>query len=79
MTLLVASPSTADDEDERERRLAIEDAQAARARAERPAMSLRRFEGRFARLEKTLEAEGLTLSEADPARIEALWKQLDAG
>ena len=45
VTLLVASPGTADDEDERERRLAIEDAQRARAEAGVPAMTVRHFPG----------------------------------
>lgn len=45
VTLLSASPGTADDEDERERRLAIEDAQRARADAGRPPMEVRIFEG----------------------------------
>jgi pimeloyl-ACP methyl ester carboxylesterase len=45
VTLLAASPGTADDEDERERRLAIEDAQRARAEAGRPPMTVRIHEG----------------------------------
>ncbi len=40
VTLVAASPGTADDEDERERRLAIEDAQRARAEAGQPAMQV---------------------------------------
>jgi pimeloyl-ACP methyl ester carboxylesterase len=45
LTLLAASPSTADDEDERERLLAIEDAQRARAQAGRPALTVRHYDG----------------------------------
>ena len=45
VTLVAASPGTADDEDERERRLAIEDAQAARARVGLPAMAVHVHEG----------------------------------
>lgn len=43
--ILVAGSATADDEDERERRLAIEDAQHARAEAGLGEMRVRRFEG----------------------------------
>jgi pimeloyl-ACP methyl ester carboxylesterase len=45
VTLMAASSGTADDEDERERRLAIEDTQAMRARAGRPPMTVRIHEG----------------------------------
>ena len=45
MTLMAASPGTADDEDERERRLAIEDAQQARTEAGLPRMTVRIHEG----------------------------------
>lgn len=45
VTLLAASPGTADDEDERERRLAIEDAQRARAAAGLEPMSVQVYEG----------------------------------
>ena len=45
VTLLAASPGTADDEDERERRLAIEDAQRARMEAGRSPIAVRTFEG----------------------------------
>ncbi len=45
VSLIAASPSTADDEDERERRLAVDDAQLAREQAGRSAMSVRRFAG----------------------------------
>jgi pimeloyl-ACP methyl ester carboxylesterase len=45
VSLLVASPGTADDEDERERRLAIDDAQAARVEAGREPMRGITFEG----------------------------------
>ena len=45
VTLMAASSGTADDEDERERRLAIEDAQAARIEAGRPPMTVRIYEG----------------------------------
>jgi pimeloyl-ACP methyl ester carboxylesterase len=45
MSVLVASPGTADDEDERERRLAIDDAQRARASAGLAPMAVRVFDG----------------------------------
>jgi pimeloyl-ACP methyl ester carboxylesterase len=45
VTVLVAQAATADDEDERERRLALEDAQQARRRAGRSAMRIRRLDG----------------------------------
>jgi pimeloyl-ACP methyl ester carboxylesterase len=45
MALLVAGSASADDEDERERRLAIEDAQAARMRSGLAPMAVRVFEG----------------------------------
>lgn len=45
VALLVARSSTADDEDERERRLAIEDAQHARAAAGLEPMAVRAFDG----------------------------------
>jgi pimeloyl-ACP methyl ester carboxylesterase len=45
VTVLVASPGTADDEDERERRLAVDDAQQARAAAGGEPMAVRYFEG----------------------------------
>ena len=45
VTLMAASSGTADDEDERERRLAIEDAQMARAQAGRSPMTVRIHEG----------------------------------
>ena len=45
VTLIAASSGTADDEDERERRLAIDDAQRARAEAGRPPMRVRIHEG----------------------------------
>jgi hypothetical protein len=44
VTLLAAGAATADDEDERERRLAIDDAQAARSEAGHGAMRVRVFE-----------------------------------
>jgi len=45
VTLMAASPGTADDEDERERRLAIEDAQRARTEAGLPRMTVHIHEG----------------------------------
>ena len=45
VSLIAASPGTADDEDERERRLAIDDVQRARAEAGVPAMTVRIHEG----------------------------------
>lgn len=45
MTLMAATSGTADDEDERERRLAIEDAQAARREAGRPELRVRIEDG----------------------------------
>lgn len=45
MALIAASPGTADDEDERERRLAIEDAQRARVAAGQPPMRVSIHEG----------------------------------
>lgn len=45
VSVLVAGPGTADDEDERERRLAIDDAQVARAAAGVPPMAVHHFEG----------------------------------
>ena len=45
VTLLVASPTTADDEDERERRLAIGDVQLARERAGLERMAVRVYDG----------------------------------
>ncbi|MEX1362697.1 MAG: alpha/beta hydrolase, partial [Nannocystaceae bacterium] len=45
VTLIAASPGTADDEDERERRLAIEDAQRVRDEAGRGPMTVRIHEG----------------------------------
>jgi pimeloyl-ACP methyl ester carboxylesterase len=45
VSLLAASPGTPDDEDERERRLAIDDAQAARAAAGLEPMAVRVFDG----------------------------------
>ena len=66
VSLIAASPGTADDEDERERRLAIEDAQRARAQAGLPAMSVRIHEGvghdlmRYRPDELTNELERLT-------------------
>jgi pimeloyl-ACP methyl ester carboxylesterase len=45
VTLLIAGSPTADDEDERERLLAVEDAQRVRTQAGRSAMVVRRYEG----------------------------------
>ena len=45
LSVLVAGAGTADDEDERERRLALEDAQQARAQAGLPVMQVRIFDG----------------------------------
>ncbi len=65
LTVLVAGATTADDEDERERRLAIDDAQAARAAAGLAPMVVHVFEGaghdlmRYRPLELTRELEVL--------------------
>jgi hypothetical protein len=66
VTLIAAGAATADDEDERERRLAIEDAQRVRAEAGRPALSVQVHEGvghdlmRYRPAELAREVERLT-------------------
>jgi pimeloyl-ACP methyl ester carboxylesterase len=66
VTLIAAGAATADDEDERERRLAIEDAQRVRAEAGRPALTVQVHEGvghdlmRYRPAELAREVERLT-------------------
>jgi len=68
VTLMAASPGSADDEDERERRLAIEDAARTRDEAGQPPMTVRIFEGvghdlmRYRPDEVALELERLASS-----------------
>jgi pimeloyl-ACP methyl ester carboxylesterase len=67
VTVLVANSATADDEDERERRLALEDAQRARVEAGLPQMEVRRFDG-----------SGHDLMRYRPAEVAAELERLDS-
>jgi pimeloyl-ACP methyl ester carboxylesterase len=71
VSLLVAVSTTADDEDARERALAIEDVQRARARAGVPPMDVRRFDGAghdLMRYRPDAVAADIERHAADPAR-----------
>jgi pimeloyl-ACP methyl ester carboxylesterase len=67
VTVLIANSATADDEDERERRLALEDAQRARVDAGLPQMEVRRFDG-----------VGHDLMRYRPAEVAAELERLDS-